>query len=122
MENWTLYWTKLNQLTEAAAKAIPDNVPGVYRLSYKSEDGNFYVFYIGKADDIKKRLCEHISDSEMNVCIRNYLKTKVCYYRYAKVTASYIREAAEKQMYNHYQPVCNHIEPGGRDDVRVNLS
>jgi len=122
MENWTLTWTKLTSLTENLVKPIPDALPGVYRLSYQAEDGNYYVFYVGKAEDIKKRLLEHLSSTENNVCVRNYLATKNCFFRYAKITKSYIRDATERQMYKQYEPSCNEKEPEGRDDIKVNLT
>jgi|SRR3989344_32339 len=122
MENWTLTWTRLVELSNESVQGILDNLPGVYRLSYKAEDGNYYVFYIGKAEDIKSRLLEHLSTSESNVCIKNYLATKECFFRYAKITKDYIRSAAEKQMYQQYEPSCNDKEPEGRDDIKVNLT
>ncbi len=122
MENWKLIWTKLTAVSETAAKAIGDNLAGVYRLSYLADDGSYYIFYVGQSEDIKKRLLEHLSSNEKNVCIKNYLTTKKCFFRYAKITKAYIRDAAEKQMYKQYEPSCNEKEPAGRDDVRVNLT
>lgn len=122
MENWTLTWTRLTKLSDSLVRELTSNLPGVYRLSYKADDGNYYVFYIGKAEDVKKRLLEHLSPSEQNVCIKNYLATKECFFRYAKITEAYIRDAAEKQMYKQYEPTCNDREPEGRDDVKVNLT
>lgn len=122
MENWTLTWTQLAELSDISVKKLADNLAGVYRFSYKADDGNYYVFYVGKAEDIKKRLLEHLSSSEQNVCIKNYLATKKCFFRYAKITKDYIRDAAEKQMYKQYEPSCNDKEPEGRDDVKVNLT
>ena len=122
MENWTLTWTKLTELSDSSAKELADNLPGVYRFSYKAEDGNYYVFYVGKAEDVKKRLLEHLSSSEQNVCVKNYLATKECFFRYAKITKSYIKDAAERKMYKQYEPSCNEKEPEGRDDVEVNLT
>jgi len=122
MENWTLTWTKLTAINETAVKAIGDNLAGVYRLSYLAEDGSYYIFYVGQSEDIKKRLFEHLSTNEKNVCIKNYFATKKCFFRYAKVTKDYIRNAAERQMYKQYEPSCNELEPEGRDDVRVNLT
>ncbi|MCK4592107.1 GIY-YIG nuclease family protein [Candidatus Parcubacteria bacterium] len=122
MENWKLTWTKLTKLNEDSIKSLLDNLPGVYRLSYyKKEDENYYVFYIGQSKDIRKRFLEHLSENEENVCIKNFLTTKKCFFRYAKITKDYIRDAAECQMYKHYVPPCNSIEPEGRNDVRVNL-
>ena len=61
MENWTLTWTKLSYLDQKTIKELSDNMAGVYRLSYKAENGDYYVFYVGQAEDIKKRLSEHLS-------------------------------------------------------------
>jgi len=122
MENWTLTWTKLTSLDSGSVSNIPANLPGVYRLSYKAEDGSFYVFYIGKAEGIKERLLQHLSENEENVCIKNYLTTKKCFFRYATISKDYIRNAAEKLMYRHYQPVCNLKAPEGRDDIKLNLT
>ncbi len=122
MENWVLTWTKLTELSNSFVKKLADNLPGIYRFSYKADDGNYYVFYVGKAEDIKKRLTKHLSPSEQNICIKNYLATKKCFFRYAKITKDYIRDAAERQMYKRYEPNCNDKEPDGRDDVKVNLT
>lgn len=122
MENWKLIWTRLEALNKTIVEKLPDNLLGVYRLSYEADDSNYYVFYIGKAKDIKARLLQHISIIEENVCIKNYLSTKKCFFRYAKVTKDYIRKAAEKEMYKRYEPSCNSKEPEGRDDVKVNLT
>ncbi|OFX11240.1 MAG: hypothetical protein A3G22_05950 [Alphaproteobacteria bacterium RIFCSPLOWO2_12_FULL_40_11] len=122
MESWTLTWTKLTGLSNSSVTALAGNLAGVYRFSYLAEDGNYYIFYVGQTEDIKKRLLEHLSSSETNVCIKNYLSSKKCFFRYAKITKDYIRNAAEKQMYKQYEPSCNEKEPSGRDDVKVNLT
>ncbi|MBA7561151.1 hypothetical protein ES708_02786 [subsurface metagenome] len=125
MENWTLIWTKLEKFTSEVVNQLRNNIPGVYRLSYKHQDGNYYVFYIGQSGDsqgIKERLSQHFLESEPNVCISNYLKKEKCYFRYAHITNKEVRNATERQVYNIYQPTCNEIQPNGRDDIQVNLS
>lgn len=122
MENWTLIWTKLVELTDAEVRSLSDSLPGVYRLSYMHDNGNYYVFYVGQSEDVKKRLLEHRSSNEQNVCIKNFLSTKKCFFRYAKVSTKDIRDAAEKLMYKQYEPSCNEKEPAGRDDIKVNLT
>lgn len=122
MENWTLTWTILTELTDTEINNLEDDIAGVYRLSYESENGEYYVFYVGQSDNIKNRLSQHKSQNEENVCIRNFLSTKKCFFRYALITKPYIRDAAEKQMYKHFEPSCNGKEPSGRDDVKVNLT
>jgi len=122
MENWTLTWTKLAEFNKNSVEAMEDNLPGVYRLSYEGEDGNRYIFYVDQAEDIKKRLLEHLSENELNVCIKNYLSAKKCFFRYAKITEADIRDATEKQVFKHYEPSCNGAEPKGRDDIKINLT
>lgn len=122
MEKWTLTWTKLARLDDTTLSSLSDRIPGVYRLSYKADDGNYYVFYIGQAEDIKVRLQQHLSSSESNVCIKNYCATKSCFFRFSKITQADLRNAVEKIMYKHYQPACNITEPEGRNDIEVNLN
>lgn len=121
MENWTLTWTKLIPLDGKGVNAIDDSLSGVYRLSYKADDGNYYVFYVGKAEKIKQRLLEHMASSETNVCIKNRIDKSDCYFRYAIVVNEKVRAAAEKQMFKQYEPSCNEKEPEGPDDISVNL-
>lgn len=122
MENWILTWTKLQPLNASSVNAIENNLAGVYRLSYlNTPDNKYYVFYVGQSTDIKKRLLEHLS-GETNEKIKVYLNTYKCYFRLAQISADYIRNAAESQMYKHYEPPCNDVAPVGRDDVRVNLT
>lgn len=122
MENWILTWTKLKELSNSNVNAITNNIAGVYRFSYLSDEGSYYIFYVGKTEDIKNRLLNHLLSSEENFCIKNYLASKRCFFRYAMITKAYIRDAAEKQMYKQYEPSCNEKEPEGREDVKVNLS
>jgi hypothetical protein len=104
---------------------IPASIPGVYRLSYKHSDGNYYVFYVGQSGNsqgIKERLLQHFAKNEPNVCISNYLEKGECYFRYAQITNEEVRNATERQAFNFYQPTCNEKQPTGRVDIEVNLS
>lgn len=121
MENWTLTWTRLVHLDQKSVNAVTDSLSGVYRLSYKSNDGNYYVFYVGKAENIKQRISEHLSSSEINGCITYRVKKFDCYFRYAIVVNEKVRAAAERQMFKQYEPSCNENEPEGPDDIKVNL-
>lgn len=120
MEEWTLSWARLTPIEEASS--LNDNIPGVYRLSFRHDDGNYYVFYIGQAEDIKQRLLQHQSSSEANPGIKAYLISKQCFFRYAKITQSHVRDAIERQAYKYYQPRCNETLPQGRDDIKGNLT
>ena len=122
MENWELTWTKLVSFDKESIESLPNDLPGVYRLSYEADNGERYVFYVGQSENIKDRLLEHLSSDEENVCIKNYLSTKECFFRYAEISEASIRSATERQAYKHYEPVCNDKKPEGRDDIKLNLS
>lgn len=122
MENWELTWTKLVLFNKESIESLPNDLPGVYRLSYEADDGDRYVFYVGQSENIRDRLLEHLSSDEENVCIKNYLSTKKCFFRYAEISEASIRNATERQTYKHYEPACNDKEPEGRDDIKLNLS
>lgn len=119
MENWTLSWSKLISFNSANVNILDENIEGVYRLS-RQEGDKIFVFYVGKGK-IKERLLKHLSDSEDNDCLNATIKSYNCFFRYSIITRDEVRKAAEKKMYKVYQPLCNLIEPEGRDDIGVNL-
>ena len=112
----------MTPLTERSVKELSFGIGGVYRLSYKSSGGNYLVFYVGQAEDIRKRLIQHLSASEMNECMKNYLRAEDCFFRYAKITRQHLRDVTERKVYREYGPKCNYQEPLGRLDVDVNLA
>lgn len=109
-----LTWSKLLLLSEPIINGETFG-PGVYRLSYKAADGFNYVFYIGRSDEsVKKRLLQHLSDTEENMCIKISVKNLECYFKFAPVSDKSEREEAEKALYQKYRPKCNTQEPGGQ--------
>lgn len=112
MEEWTLTWSRLTAITSLASILLP-NFPGVYRLSYRSSNGNVYVFYVGQADDLRARINQHTSPNETNLCIRKMLANYTCYIRYARVNDPRVRNGAELFLYRHFSPSCNSTEPIG---------
>ena len=121
METWELTWTKLTVLDPDSISNIDDGIPGVYRLSYLNEDSHYYVFYVGQSENIKQRLSDYLSGNDDNVCIKNYIDSKKCYFRYAQVSEKEIRNAIERFIYKKYEPTCNNVLPEGKD-IRVNLN
>ena len=88
---------------------IRDNAPstsGVYRLIYHIGE-SYYVFYVGQSDDLKKRLGEHLSASEVNNCIEKYIKECPCYFRFIELATQRERDAVEKEEILKYDPTCN---------------
>lgn len=123
MDNYVLTWSRLIEISPLTNLLSPDLLPelsGVYRLSYKSSDGNIYVFYVGQAENIKERIGEHFSQTENNLCVREKLTKYTCYVRYARVDNSNVKNGAEKYLYRHYSPSCNLAEPEG-SDIIINI-
>ncbi|MEK7498144.1 MAG: GIY-YIG nuclease family protein [Patescibacteria group bacterium] len=122
MSKIQITWSKLIPLRDEDIKKI-DAIGGVYRISKKAEDGNFYVFYVGSAENIKEKLEQHLSESETNPRLKDLLKLGGDFvFRYAVVTDESIQKAIEKQMYNTYLPEANLERPKSTLEMDANLN
>lgn len=113
-------WSNLINLDEGNIDKGVDNKAGIYRLSVKFKDGKYNIFYVGSANDLNRRLKEHLSDNEENRCIRDNVKNYIMAFRFAYIPEKNIREGAERFMYDHYKPSCNEIEPPS-SPVEINI-
>ena len=116
-----LQWSKLTPLVKENIELIPLDTAGIYRLSSLADDKQVYVFYVGKSINIKKSLLQHIS-SETNVCIKNYIDIRSCYFRYAVLNGEEERSAGQRQLYRFYQPSCNDRMPDGDESIVINVT
>jgi excinuclease UvrABC nuclease subunit len=112
MPDLNLTWSKLKILSSVEVQKIPEG-GGVYRLSYDPGGGKRYVFYVGSSNDIKSKILEHIKNSEENVCIKNYMRKYLCFFRYALIENEEQRSGVERQLYLKFRPKCNFQEPQG---------
>ncbi len=119
MEAWELKWSSLLEYNATNVSNIVPDLPGVYRISFKSVDGNIYVFYVGKADNLKTRLQQHLLILEPNQCIKKMIQQNSCYFRYARVNNENVRNGAELALYKHYKPQCNSQIPEG-PEIEIN--
>jgi hypothetical protein len=120
MANIQVIWSKLKKFTDEQIDALGDNTPGVYRLSYKESDDQYYMFFVGESTNIKAALKDHLHGVS-NPCIA-IKKTKECAFKFSEIDSPDTRKAAVKLIYRHYQPACNSGEPEGSDDIIVNLT
>lgn len=105
-----MIWLRTNyfNITESNINNLNDNIAWVYRLWFiNPNDNEYHVFYIGQANDIKRRMKEHISVNEPNTCIKNYFKKYVCGFRYCSATTQQERDNEESLLYEKFSPDCN---------------
>lgn len=108
-----LSWNKLQLLNNENIDRLEEK-PGVYRLSYKSADGNIYVFYVGIAQrSLKESLKIYISGNITNICIKSHLENLECYFRCAVIEDEKLRRDAHRTLYSRYSPKCNLEIPSG---------
>jgi hypothetical protein len=122
MEKIELTWSGLKIFDAVTIEAVPENICGVYRLSHRHTDNNIYVFFVGKSDDIKTQLKHHLSTDESNICIKNYLVAKQCYFKYAEFKDLKQLDAVYSQLYKFYQPGCNDKLPVIDESVTINVN
>lgn len=109
-----LAWSKLMILRNGFGEDIPVK-PGVFRLSYASNDGKFYVFYVGKADDLHTDL-EPSKLSGLSDCVKRAIeKYPVIAVKYAVVDdGGASRDDIIRTLYDIYYPSCNTQVPEGK--------
>jgi predicted GIY-YIG superfamily endonuclease len=113
-------WSSFQNLTEENVKKYVPRDAGVYLLWVKLKNGKWRCYYAGQADDLERRLLEHLSDEEKNSCIKAKVRDHISGYEYAKVAKQSDRDGIEKFLYDHYKPECNEKDPGG-EPIEVNL-
>ena len=106
---WSSFFTPY---TETSVKTNVPQGKGVYLLWVKYSTGRWECFYVGQADDLQKRLLDHLSDQEENKCIKENVKY-TCGFYYANVSLQSDRDGIEKALYDYYETPCNQNDPGG---------
>ncbi len=122
MQQRKLTWSRLLPFQTTSIDSMDVSKSGAYRLSFKSDDDRAYVFYVSASDDLKTSLQSHLNETT-NVCIKNYVDTKTCFFRYALIDDKDVLAATIRQAYRHYVPACNAGAPeGSAPDIEVNLT
>jgi excinuclease UvrABC nuclease subunit len=102
-------------------KYAPTNA-GVYKIGIKQKDGKLAVRYVGQANDLDRRLKEHLDlKNEQNECLAERLKKYHAEFSFAEVSIQGDRDGAEKALYDFYTPDCNDPDgiPNG-PDIEIN--
>lgn len=121
MAKMNISWSGFYTYSEANVKINAPEKAGIYLLWVELNDSKWKCFYVGQAGNLKKRLLEHLSDSEENECIKNKVKKYSCGYEFAVIGKQADRDGIEKYLYEKYKPECNKISPPLVDPIEVNL-
>lgn len=117
-----LDWQGYYQYTDANVQKYAPTSGGVYKIGIKQKDGKLAVRYVGQANDLDRRLKEHLDlDNEQNDCLAERLRKYHAEFAFANVSAQSDRDGAEKALYDYYEPACNDEDaiPNG-PDIEIN--
>jgi len=86
----------------------PYNRAGVYKVGVRQSNGNWKIRYVGQANDLDRRLKEHLDFSnEKNECLVEKLRKYECGFCFAKISSQDDRNGSENYLYRFYKPSCN---------------
>lgn len=103
---------------------IPSD-PGVYEIQgRKTADGGYTRRFVGTTENLQKIYAKHLSDTEANEKLRNFLKEKKAFFRYVTSDGESTRKDLEKGLYFKYKHSFNEFEnpPAGSgkyDKIRI---
>ncbi len=112
----TIRWSLETKLQSAKRSGINVLLPqintqypdrsGIYVFAIELKDSRRQVFYIGKAEDIRKRINEHLSLSELNDCIKYCIDNYPCVVTWALIENKIWLNNIERTLYEHYLKKC----------------
>ncbi|MFA0784312.1 GIY-YIG nuclease family protein [Fervidibacter sacchari] len=79
---------------------------GVYLLLRQNR--GWRVLYVGRSNDLNRRLQEHLPNNEVNPCLRRNRPTHFAYWVTRDEKEAY---EAECWLYHDYSPLCNDSHP-----------
>lgn len=79
------------------------------------------IIYVGKTEDLDRRLQEHWSDNEPNIKLKQYLHDYPTKVLYKKEDSDTRCSGMELYLYNYYKPVCNDRVPTASQEIAVSL-
>jgi excinuclease UvrABC nuclease subunit len=122
MKKLELDWQGYYKYTSGNVQKYAPTKGGVYKISFRQKNGNLKVRYVGQANDLDRRLKEHLDlDNEQNECLVERLKKYNAEFSFAEISTQNDRNGAEKALYDYYKPVCNDPDkiPNG-PDIEIN--
>jgi len=107
-----LSWSAARSWEQGNSAGLPER-GGVYELRVLQQDQTWRRRYVGQGSDIKERFETHLAASEPNACLRGYLQSNACRFRYALVSSADDRADAEQALWDKWHHKCNQVRPVG---------
>ncbi|MDE2589409.1 MAG: GIY-YIG nuclease family protein [Patescibacteria group bacterium] len=85
---------------------------GNYMILVELKNGNYRPIYVGKAENLRKRLLEHFSEN--GTCLKKHIEKYTLGMRFCYVGAEGDRKDVEHTLYHKYSHECNEKEPEGK--------
>lgn len=119
-----LDWKGYYKYTDDNVQKYAPTKAGVYKIGIKQQNGQLAVRYVGQADDLDRRLKEHLDfDNEENECLVERLRKYHAEFSFAEISNEDDRDGAELALYNHYEPVCNDPDAiPSEPDIEINYN
>ena len=118
-----LDWKGYHEYTEENVQKYTPTRAGIYKIGIKQQNGKLAVRYVGQANDLDRRLKEHLDlKNEQNECLAERLRKYNAEFSFAEVGTQNDRDGAEKALYDYYAPQCNDSDaiPNG-PDIEINV-
>lgn len=102
-----LKWSEDIRYLKSNSYLIPE-AGGLYKvLRNDREKGKLTRVYVGKAANLHSQYERHLSDYEENVCLKNNIRNRECYFRYSLLDGENNRQEAENHLLETGKYECN---------------
>lgn len=95
-----------------------DKIPN-YAGIYVVTDMNGKVYYVGQANDLQRRFCEHLCDSEPNTGLKNFIRRNMAKVFWVGFSNKDDRNGVELFLFNKLSPALNDAVPCGKVPIPV---
>ena len=95
-----------------------DKIPS-YAGIYVVTNADRKICYVGQANDLQRRFCEHLYDSEPNLGLKRFIRQNTAMFYWTNVAKQEYRDGIELFIYNKVSPVLNDAVPCGKYPIDV---
>lgn len=101
-------WVGPLLLCPSEVRRVPQGIPGVYLLhALAHHQGGYTIFYVGKSQNLKQRLFQHLSDRTSTFSIRTMRRLESVYWSAAPIEAEALLNRIESGLIRALRPICN---------------